>query len=290
VPVVLALGWCFLNEVAGDAGNAIGVSLAGFTRPGAGLSLLLSTGPMLLPALVGLWPWRQLPSRPAIVAGGGALFALILMHAVRLSDASWVGFRTGQIVQVMLPVLLARALWGLRSIGRPLPVLAAVLIAVAGLPTTIIDTYNAQDITNRRRGAGGFRWTVSVTPEQQAAFDWIGRSLPEDAVVQMEPMVRGREHWSLIPSFAERRMTAGLPISLLPTPEYERGSAEIRQIFATPNPRDAWELSRRRRIDYLYVDAEDRAAYPEGTAKFERQPEYFEEVFANREVRLYRVR
>jgi hypothetical protein len=106
----------------------------------------------------------------------------------------------------------------------------------------------------------------------------------------MEPMVRGREHWSLIPSFAERRMTAGLPISLLPTPEYERGSAEIRQIFATPNPRDAWELSRRRRIDYLYVDAEDRAAYPEGTAKFERQPEYFEEVFANREVRLYRVR
>jgi hypothetical protein len=289
-PVALALGWCFLNEVAGDAGDAIAVGPAGFTRPNAGLSLLLSTGPMLLPALVGLWPWRQLPSRPAIVAAAGTLLTLVLMHTVRLSDASWVGFRTGQILQLMLPVLLARALWGLGSLGRPLPVVAAVLIALAGLPTTIIDTYNAQDITNRRRGAGGFRWTVSVTPEQQAAFDWIRRSLPEDALVQMEPMVRGREHWSLIPSFAERRMTAGLPISLLPTPEYERESAEVRQIFATANPREAWELARRRRIDYLYVDGEDRGAYPEGTAKFERQPEYFEEVFANREVRLYKVR
>jgi hypothetical protein len=289
VPVLLALGWTVLNDVTGDAGAAVTVSLAGFARPNAGVSLLLSTGPMLLPALAGLWPWRDLPARPAVVAAGGGALALVLMHTVMLSDASWVGFRTGQILQLMLPILVARALWGLRAAGRPRLAAAVILIAAAGLPTTIVDTYNAQDITNRRPGPG-FRWTLPVTAGQQQAFAWIRRSLPGDAVVQMEPMLRGREHWSLIPSFAQRRMSAGLPISLLPTPEYERGSTEVRQIFTTADPREAWLLARRRRIDFLYVDADDRAAYPDGVAKFEGHPDYFEKVFENSEVRLYRVR
>jgi hypothetical protein len=38
------------------------------------------------------------------------------------------------------------------------------------------------------------------------------------------------------------------------------------------------------------VDADDRAAYPDGVAKFEGHPDYFEKVFENSEVRLYRVR
>ena len=289
VPVLLGLGWCVLNAVTGDAGDAVTVGLSGLTSRNAGSSLLLSTGPMLLPALVGLWPWRQLPVQPAVVAAGGAALALILMHTVTLSEASWVGFRTGQILQLMLPLLVARALWGLHRRGTLLLVGATILILVAGLPTTIIDTYNAQDITNREPGPG-FRWTLPVTARQQEAFAWIQRSLPEDAIVQMEPMLRGREHWSLIPTFAQRRMSAGLPISLLPTPEYERGSQEVRQIFTTTDPRQAWQLARRRRIDYLYVDGDDRTAYPQGVAKFENQPAYFETVFDNGEVRLYRVR
>lgn len=289
VPVVLGLGWCVLNAVTGNAGAAVTVGLSGLTSRNAGTSLLLSTGPMLLPALVGLWPWRQLPVQPAAVAAGGAALALILMHTVTLSEPSWVGFRTGQILQLMLPLLVARALWGLRRGGRLLVIAATLLILVAGLPTTIVDTYNAQDITNREPGPG-FRWTLPVTAGQQEAFAWIQRSLPEDAVVQMEPVLRGREHWSLIPTFAQRRMSAGLPISLLPTPEYERGSQEVRQIFTTPDPREAWQLARRRRIDYLYIDPDDRAAYPQGVAKFEDQPAYFETVFDNGEVRLYRVR
>lgn len=289
IPVLLALGWCVLNAVAGDAGDAVTLSLRGFTREHAGVSLLLSTGPMLLPAVLGVWPWRHLSSRPAMVAAAGAVLAIVMMHTVTLSEASWVGFRTGQILQLMLPVLVARALWGLRQLSRPATGLAVLLIVLAGLPTTIIDTYNAQDITNRRPGPG-FRWTIPVTAEQQAAFDWITRTLPEDAVVQMEPIARGREHWSLIPSFAQRRMSAGMPISLLPTPEYEQGSKEVREIFATPDARQAWLLARKRRIDYLYVDGLDRSLYPEGVAKFDAQPAYFERVFTNSEVQIYEVR
>jgi hypothetical protein len=289
VPVLAGLAWGFLNEVADGAGDAVRIGVAGFTRPNALTSLVLSTGPILLPSLAGLWPWRGLPAQPVRVAAAGAGLAVLVMHTVTLSEASWVGFRTGQILLLMLPVLLARCLWALSTRGRAWLAVASVAILAAGLPTTIIDTYNAQDISNRRRGPG-FRWTLPVTPDQQAAFEWVRKSLPEDAVVQMEPVLRGREHWSLIPTFAERRMSAGLPISLLPMPEYAQRSAEVQQLYRTTDPREAWQLARARRIDYLYVDASDVQAYPDGVAKFDSQPAYFAKVFENAEVRIYEVR
>jgi uncharacterized membrane protein len=162
-------------------------------------------------------------------------------------------------------------------------------VLVIGLPTTLVDTWNAQDIANRRPGPG-FRWTLWVTPAQQEAFQWVRENTPPDAIVQMEPMVRAREHWSLIPSFAGRRMAAGLPISLLPLPEYEQRSALVRTVFATENVDEAVSIAHRLRIDYLYVDADDRAAYPSGVKKFDERPERFERLFSNDAVDIYRVR
>ena len=78
----------------------------------------------------------------------------------------------------------------------------------AGLPTTIVDEYNAQDIHNFDM-APGFPWTIVVTRQQQAAYRWIRENTPHTAVVQMDAAARGRSTWSNIPSFAERRMTAG---------------------------------------------------------------------------------
>ena len=69
-------------------------------------------------------------------------------------------------------------------------------------------------------------------------------------------MVRGREHWTLIPSFAGRRMAAGLPISLLPLPEYLATSELVQHAFRDHQmPDEASDLARRLRIDYLYVDS-----------------------------------
>ena len=103
-------------------------------------------------------------------------------------------------------------------------------------------------------------------------------------------MVRGREHWTLIPSFAGRRMAAGLPISLLPLPEYLRavGACEdhLRDGQRRLRRRDS---PRRMRIDYLYVDATDAHAYPDGVRKFDEHPELFARVFASGDVRVYRV-
>ena len=288
VPVALALGWAALNEVAEGAGAAVAIGFRGFARNNTLRALLLSTGPMLVPGLVGLWPWRRLPGRPARLAAIGLVLALLLMHLVTLSEASWVGFRAGQIVLLMLPVLVARLLWAAGRAGAWWSAALVTAVLLAGLPTTIIDTYNAQDISNRRQGPG-FHWTLPVTPAQQEAFAWVRANLPEKATLQMEPELRGREHWSLIPTFAQRRMTAGLPISLLPTPEYDRVSAEVKRLYETGDGREAWNLARGRGIDYLYVDPHDRAAYPEGVAKFSN-PRYFELLFENREVSIYKIR
>ena len=126
-------------------------------------------------------------------------------------DLFWVGFRTGQIFFVLAPAIVARGfvlLWRPRL--KRFGVALALLVVMTGAPTTVIDAYNAQDVTNRSMGPG-FHWTVVVTPAEREAFAWIKANTPPGAVVQAEPTARGRETWSLIPSFAERRMAAGLP-------------------------------------------------------------------------------
>ena len=290
VPVVIALAWCVINEVADQAAGAVRIGwLIGLAGNNPLQALLVSTGPVLIPALAGLWRWPTLPGQPMRVAGIGVAVSLLMMHTVTLSEASWVGFRTGQILQLMMPVLLARTLWALGQKSRLLAGAAVATILIVGVPTTAIDVYNAQDIGNRARGAG-FDWTQTITPEQQSAFAWLRMSVPTDAVVQMEPVRRGHDHWSLIPTFGQRRMSAGLPISLLPTPENQQRSDEVQQLYRTTDAREAWQLARNQGIDYLYVDAADRAAYPEGTAKFDASPEHFERVYHRRGISFYRVR
>jgi hypothetical protein len=286
LPVVLAVAWGAASKVMEGAGSALQFGFTGFSRNYPVVTLLLSLGPLLLPALAGLWPARSRNLRALAIGASGLVVGLLLLYLVRISEASWVGFRAGQILLVSLPLLLAPVLARLRAAPRAL-LIAAVLIV--GLPTTIIDTYNAQDIWNRRPGPG-FRWTLWVTPEQQQAFAWLRAHTAPGDIVQMEPVVRAREHWTLIPSFAGRRMAAGLPISLLPSPEYTARSEQVRAIFATGNPQEASRAALRMRIDYLYVDGLDRATYPEGTRKFDTSPQYFEPVFRAADVAVYRVR
>ena len=288
LPVLLGLGWVFLNGVASRAGTAVTFGFLGSARHNTMTCLLLSVGPVLVPSLAGLWAWRRLPAQPAHVAAIGAVLSLLVMHLVTLSESSWVGFRTGQILLLMLPALLARAIWVVQQRGIAWAGLLVIAVLVSGLPTTVIDTYNAQDVTNRREGPG-FHWTLGVTPAQHAAFAWVQKNLPADATVQMEPMLRGREHWSLIPTFAQRRMMAGLPISLLPMPEYAQASARVQQLFRAEDPREAWQIARDMGIQYLYVDEDDRAAYSAGVAKLSTAT-LFETVYNRAGVALYKVR
>jgi hypothetical protein len=284
--VIGAILWGMLSKVTGGAASALDVGFEGFAKNSPIVTLALSLGPVLGPALAGLYRGRTDVERRTLVIGvTGVASGLFLLYFVRISEASWVGFRAGQILQVSIPLLLARAFERLPGVSG---IALAAGILIVGIPTTVVDTYNAQDIANRRQGPG-FRWTLWVTRAQQDAFDWIRANTRPAELVQMEPIVRGREHWTLIPSFAGRRMAAGQPISLLPSPEYRARSEQVQELFATTSVPAALSIARRLRIAYVYVDRTDVAAYPEGVQKFAENPDAFEQVFINSEARVYRV-
>jgi hypothetical protein len=295
-PVLVAYAWCIVNQVGEGATAALHFGFWGLARNGTLIVFLLSFGPLLLLMAPGLWPSRDqrlAPLWPAIYA---VVLGVLLMHFVALTvDQAWVGFRGGHILLVAAPVLVARGLLVLRQHSRRLAATAAIVTLAAGLPTTVIDAYNAQDVSNRHiccgpnATQGDFHWTVVVTAAEHEALDWIRNNTPPDAIVQMEPTVRGRETWSLIPSFAERRMASGNPIALLAVPAYAEGNAQVLRIYQSSDPEEAWRAAASLGIDYLYVDRTERAAYP-NVAKFDAHPEHFDPVFRNDEVTVYAVR
>jgi len=293
VPVAVALGWAVLNRMLTGAGGTLHFGFSGPATMSPVGTLLLSLGPVLIPAVLGLWPRRRLPFAAAAPGAATAAFGLFFAYTLVLQlDLFWVGFRGTQIFLVAVPVLVARFFVqdGRSRSARRLVLATGTLLVLIGLPTILVDAYNAQDITNRAMGPG-FRWTVPVTPDEHAALTWLRRYTRPDAVVCMEPTARGRDTWSLIPSFAERRMPAGLPISLLKTPEYEAQTAVVRRIYETTDAREAWRLARQLGIDYIYMDNAERLSYP-GAAldKFGLRPDLFTPVFYNVEAAVFAVR
>jgi hypothetical protein len=288
VPPLLAVSWGIFNGMSEGAGDALNIGWFGPARRAPVATLLLALGPVLVPALIGLRPLARVSAQPLRTSAAGLLVGLFLFYFVMLTDQFWVGFRAGQILLAMLTVPLAALLdWLIDLRRRAIAGLVTAAVLVLGLPTTAADAYNAADIANLRMGPG-FPWTVTLSPSEQEALRWVTRATPPQAVVQAEPTVRGRTQWSLIPSFAERRMAAGLPISLLPVPEYAERSRRVRAMFAALTVDEAHAIARALRIDYVWVDATDRAAY--GAMRFEDDPTRFPPLFSNAEVTIYGVR
>lgn len=285
----LGLGWCLFNETFEGAGGAVEVGLSSAAMHTPFTILGLALGPVLVPAIAGLaiaavrrFP---VPLRPSIV---GVLLAAVLFFCVTLVlEPIWVGWRAGHQFLVCAPALIAVVLGFVYDrAGRSAAAALFTVLLVVGLPTTLIDIYNAQDTTNLNMGPG-FRWTVRLSAQERDALDWLQRRTAREAHVQMSLEPRGRETWSLIPSFAHRRMPAGLPISLLRTPEYDALAARADRLFATEDAAEAAAIARDLHVDYIYVGRVEREAFPAGTSKFSAHPEIFGRVFSNDEVAVY---
>ena len=287
VPVLLALAWCVASGTFEGAGGTVAIGLS--RAAAAPLVLpLLSVGPVLVPGLAGLVIGLRRQGMQAAVVGLCTGFFLLYFVTLTL-EPIWVGWRAGQVILVSLPALVAVAIDRLQQTRRwPGLAVAAIILAI-GLPTTAIDWWNAQDVWNERMAAG-FRWTVVVPPDTQAAVDWIRTNTPVDAVVQMSINPRGRETWTLIPTFAERRMAAGQPISLLRMPEYDERSVQADAMYKAMDAAEANRIARQLRVDYVYVDRVERAAFGDAAiAKFEDR-RYFTETFRNGSAAVYAVR
>jgi hypothetical protein len=299
VPVVCAVLWCVATHMVDGAGDGLAFGFWGPAAHDPIVMLLLSLGPVVIPAGVGIAVRTHAPLIRALPALVLVVLALLVMHLVRLRvDTAWVPFRAGQILLVAAPALVSRALaalWDSRRL-RWGGAAAIALVFLIGIPTTAIDAYNAQDVENMNVGPG-FHWTLVLHPDEERALTWIRTMTPPTALVQMEPTVRDRElspgawgeRWSLIPSFAERRMAAGLPISLMRVPEYAEKSLQVKTIYQTTSAHEAWTIARRLRITFLYVDGLDREVY-EGAAKFDVSPQFFTPVFKSNSAGVYEVR
>jgi hypothetical protein len=280
------------------AGDALHIGFVGYARRSPIGTLALALGPALicaLPAILWVLPFRLgrdartrlLPAVTALAAGVLLFYFASLPHR----DPIWVGWRAGQILLVALPALVATSIeWGLSLRAWPMVPAIVATAAVIGLPTSAIDAFNAQDIENRHMGAG-FRLSVDISAAEQDALLWLRLATPPTAIVQVDVAARGSDSWTLIPTFAQRRMYAGLPISLLAEPEYRDRAAAVAAAFGTTDADDASRIFRTGHVDYIYVgDAERRAHRAEALAKFDQRPDAFVRVFENAAATIYEVR
>lgn len=289
VPVAAALAWCVASGTFEGAGGAVALGLSS-RAAAAPLSLVaLALGPIVTVALAGLvtGSWRQWPIATPLI---GVVSGLCMLYFVTLTlEPVWVGWRAGQVILVLIPAVAAATFASMWDAGRKAGAVAlGVSALLAGLPTTVIDAFNAQDVANRRE-ASGFRWTVVIPADTQAAVAWIRDHTPEDAIVQMSIGPRRRESWTLVPTFGERRMAAGRPISLLQSAEYAELSSQADSIFAASDGAEAARLAHALRIDYLLVDEVERAAYGDTLRKFDASPS-FSRVFERGAAAVYAVK
>ena len=288
VPIALALGWCVLNGTFEGAGGELRIGLSSRAMAAPVLWIALALGPLLSVVLLGLVANWKLP-RAVLPAVAGLVLPLGLIYFVTLTSADvWVGWRAGQVLLATTPGLAAAGVDLLLRAARPLAYVVVTLVLLTGLPTTLIDVYNAQDVHNLGEGPG-FAWTVRISRAEQEALDWIKSFTARDAIVQMEPTERKRETWTLIPSFAERRMAAGLPISLLESPAYHQRSQQVREIYTAKDPDSAWRTARALGIQFLYLGRVERTAFPGADQVLTSRPDRFVPVFQNRESMVLAV-
>ncbi|MGH9158423.1 MAG: hypothetical protein ACRD2X_00335 [Vicinamibacteraceae bacterium] len=296
-PLVLGLMLAGALHYADRADLLVRIRLnpAAATRPV--VAILLSFGPMLIAGAFGAWlaVRRRAPALGVI----GVVIAISLLFYffvdVRDHQFVYVGWRSGHFLFMALAVLVGVAfqeLWKAGVRTKIATAVTALVLALAAAPTTAIDLYNTQDLSNRERvtsPAGNFRWTLVLSRNEIEALDWIKHFTRPDAIVQVEPYVRNAATWAYVPAFAERRMSAGIPISMVPLAKYMNASRTVQGMYHMRDARQVHERALRLRIDYLVVGPPERRRYPNFERVLNANPDWFGPVFRNRSVSIYHV-
>ncbi|MGH9463270.1 MAG: hypothetical protein ACRD1X_18855, partial [Vicinamibacteria bacterium] len=191
-------------------------------------------------------------------------------------------WRAGSVLLIALMLMIAPTLRKIR------PAVLLVILLPATL-TCALDLFNAQDVTNRELSRGEFRWTTVVDPSDEDALVWIRAHTPPDAIVQWDVRAREPGEWALIPALAERRLAVGFPIFLLDNRRYRVLERRLRPIFVSSDAEEAHRLAREAGIDYLIIGSREVTLRGEGVRKLWEAPEFFREVYANRQATVFQV-
>ncbi|MDP3716787.1 MAG: hypothetical protein Q8T13_03370 [Acidobacteriota bacterium] len=291
IPLALASGMVFaLRYVDADA-SIVQFGVNQLATQSFWLVTALSFGPVLIVSAAAIavilrQKRQDIGGLAALAAACGVFYFFI---NVRDHQDVYVGWRVGHLLFMAATVLAGILFDRLPTMPhRRIAVAAIVAVFVAGLPTTIIDIYNTQDITNNRE-APGFRWTLRLTPDDRQAFHWIRLNTEPDAIIQVDPFARDAETWAYLPAFAERRMAAGLPISMVPLKKYQEASEEVRSIFDEP-PLSAYERAVRSGINYVLVGPPELDTHPGVTERLDSLPELMPLLFRNGTISIYGVK
>jgi hypothetical protein len=293
VPIAIALLVSrAMHYVDTSGGSVVSIGLNGAASHNFWTGLVLSFGPMVIAAaagaVLGLLRREKAVFIPVLIIA--VAFWFFFFVDVIDHQHVYVGWRAGHLLFIAFTPLAGYALqelWKGSNRQRTLTASIGAILAIGAAPMTAIDLYNAQDTTNRLMGPG-FRWTIIVTNDELEAFQWLRRYTPVDATVQIEPTARDSETWAYMPAFGERRMAAGIPISMIPLQKYRDASERVHQVFLEQDAMRAYSLARNLGIDYLFLGPVEKERYPQLDALLAGSPTRFTQAFKNPSVTIYR--
>jgi hypothetical protein len=294
IPLLLATAAAmqlgYVDRSSGGLVRVLSNPLA-FTEPV--WAIFLSFGPLLLLSILGaaMAFWQREKALVTVTAIIVVSFAFYFFVDLRGHQYVYVGWRAGNLLFIAFTILTAYALQevGRGTTARRAAAVALFIVAAASAaPTFAIDLYNTQDIDNREESPGGLRWTLVLDRDELEALAWIRALTPPDAVVQIDPFPRGFT-WVYIPAFAERRMAAGLPISMVPLEKYEKASQDVKTVFTADSGQAAHKRALELGIDYLFIGQPEREANPQLVDRLGQRPDLFQPVFHNNTISIYFV-
>jgi hypothetical protein len=259
----------------------------------APLAIGLSFGGLLIGAAAGgMFAWARRDGRFALL---GTLIGVCWFYYffvdVRDHQHVYVGWRAGHLLFIAFAPLVGFAIqecWRARGRTRVMALVTAVVLVLAAAPTTAIDLYNTQDTSNRGETPSG-RWTLIIPSDELEALAWIREQTPAAAVVQVDPEVRDPATWAYIPAFAERRMAAGLPISMIPLRKYQEATTRVLNVYRARTADSAYVKGLDAGIDYLVIAPLERTRYPDLEARLDGSPHLWPLAFRNNSVSIYAV-
>lgn len=297
IAAVIVIGFLALTMGLGMVQRIPNAFLFGWNRyflRGPWTFILLSFGPALFLAPLGMAAALKASRRLLITLAAIVLVISIAFLQVDLRghENTQVTFRTGHLMYVCLAILMAFAIDAWRTWNRWVSVtlsLVLLLGAAAAIPTVALDWYNARDISNVEMNPGNFPWTVHISPDDDAAAQWIHAVLPADATVQTDALPRDRNTWAFVPAFARRRMGVGNGLFTLNPTRYLDAMNRVHEAYSTAAPEAAHAYFVELGVDYVYVGDVERRINGAQVLKFGLHPRLFEPVYWRGTVEIFRV-
>ncbi len=299
VPILTAIGLSFLLHYVepGDSHLVFGAHRMAFEN--TLISLLLSFGPIVVAALPGVWVLCRRAGASRLVFFFSVMVISILCYFyvdIPEHQSVYIGWRAAHLIFIVLACVIAVGVHHLVLHRKKslLPRLAwaffFLFCALIAAPTVAIDLYNTQDVYNRNLNPARNLWTLVLSRDELMGFRWLRRNTPLDARVQIEPTVRNPNSWAYIPAFAERRMAAGIPISMIPLAPYEAASAKVREIYLSTDPDFILRQAQMLGINYLVIGPVEQDEYPGMAEVLKHAPKSFKKVFSQPTFKIYQVK